>query len=73
MSQMGLSNCPAQLLQPLQEGRVADLRLWVVRVVGHEHADAAHARAPLRARRQRACRRTTKQGNELAPSHGSVG
>src|SRR5262249_18395728 len=64
-----LSDCPAQLLQSLQEGRVADLCLWVVRVVGHEHADAAHTLASLRARRERPRSRPAEKSDELAPSH----
>ena len=44
---------PAQLLQPLQERRDAGLRFRIVRGCGHEHADAPHPLALLRARRER--------------------
>src|SRR6516164_11655124 len=48
-----LSDNPAQLLQSLQESGVADLCLRIVRRVGHEGADAPHALALLRTRRER--------------------
>jgi hypothetical protein len=41
------------LLQPLQERRTACLPDRVVRSRAHEHADAAHPLALLRARRER--------------------
>src|SRR5262249_41844676 len=61
---------PAQLLQSLQERRVAGLRLRIVRGVGHEHADAPHPLTLLRARRERpAGRSTAKQRDERAAVH----
>jgi|SRR6516165_4320231 hypothetical protein len=47
-----LSDNPAQLLQSLQQSGIADLCLRIVRGVGHEGADAPHALALLRARRE---------------------
>ena len=61
---------PAQLLQPLQERRDAGLRFRIVRGAVHEHADAPHALALLRARRERPRgRRAAEQRDELAPLH----
>src|SRR5262249_44607423 len=63
--------CPAiQLPQSLQESGVADLCLRIVRGVGHGGADAPHALALLRARRERPRRgRADKQRYELAAPH----
>ncbi len=61
---------PAQLLQPLQERRDAGLTFRIVRGAGHEHADAPHPLALLRARRERPRRRrAAEQRDELAPLH----
>jgi hypothetical protein len=42
-----------QFAEPLQESRVAGLKFRIVRHARHEHADAPHALALLRARRER--------------------
>src|SRR5215468_4955785 len=61
---------PAQLREPLEERRYAGLKLRIISGAGHQHADAPHALALLRARRERPCsHRTAKQRDELAPSH----
>src|SRR5262249_50878714 len=61
---------PAQLLQPLMESRKAHLTFRIIGGVIHEHADAPHALALLRARRERPCRRrATEQRDELAAVH----
>ena len=61
---------PAQLLQPLQERRDAGLGFPIVRGRGHEHADAPHPLALLRARRERPrCRRATKNTEKFPPPH----
>src|SRR5262249_52560414 len=60
---------PAQLLQSLQECRVAGLRLRIVRGVRHEHADAPHPLALLRPRRERPRGCASKQPDERAALH----
>jgi hypothetical protein len=45
------------------------LRLWVVRVVGHEHTDTAHALALLRARDERQGDSASNSSNEVASPH----
>src|SRR5262249_52562709 len=61
---------PACFLQPLQKRRETRLSFRVVRGKIHEHADAAHPLALLRARRERPRRsRATKKRDELAASH----
>ena len=61
---------PAQFLQPLQERRDAGLSFRIVRGQVHEHADAPHPLALLRARRERPrSRRAAEQRDELAPLH----
>src|SRR5262245_30490386 len=65
-----LPDRPAQLLQSLQESRIADLRLRIVRGVGHEHADAGYFLALLRARRKRPRgSRAADERYERAPLH----
>ena|SRR6516225_4696035 len=65
-----LPGSSSQLLQSLQESRIADLRLRIVRDVEHEETDAAHALGLLRPRRQRPSgRRAAEKGDELAASH----
>src|SRR6516225_3786878 len=65
-----LPGSSSQLLQSLQESRIADLRLRIVRDVEHEETDAAHALGLLRPRRQRPSgRRAAEKGDELAPLH----
>jgi hypothetical protein len=44
------------------------LRLKIVFVARHEHADALHARRLLRPCRERPCRRAAKPDDEVAPS-----
>jgi len=62
-----LPGSSSQLLQSLQESRIADLRLRIVRDVEHEETDAAHALGLLRPRRQRPSgRRAAEKGDELA-------
>jgi hypothetical protein len=54
----------------LRERRDATLWLRIIFVERHEHADAAHAVALLRARRERPRRRTAEERDELAsPIH----
>ena len=61
---------PAQLLQPLQERRVASLPFRIVRGQIHEYTDAPHSLGLLRPRRERPrCRRAAEQRDELAPPH----
>src|SRR5215510_12348149 len=61
---------PTQLLQALQERRVASLSFRIVRAQVHEHADAPHPLALLRMRRERPSRRrAAEQRDELAPLH----
>src|SRR5205814_576060 len=51
------------------EGLDPSLGLYIV-CEAHQHADAAHALALLRPRRERPChRRAAEQGYELAPPH----
>src|SRR5262249_25678879 len=65
-----LSGTAAGLLESLRESGVADLCLRIVRGVGHEGADAPHALALLRPRRERPRNhRATEQRDELAPPH----
>src|SRR5262249_39995879 len=49
------------------ERRDASLSFQIGRSRAHEHADAPHALALLRARRERPSRRTTEKRYELAP------
>src|SRR3979411_207697 len=60
------SDSPAPLLQPLHERRDTGLSLRIVRREIHEHADAAHPAALLRARRNRPCRRAAEQRYKIA-------
>jgi hypothetical protein len=61
---------PAQLLQALHECRNAGLPFHIVRGYIREHADAPHALALLRARRERPRRRcAAEQRDELASFH----
>src|SRR5262245_10212079 len=60
---------PAQLLETLQECSVTGLRFPVVRSQAHYDADAPHALALLRTRRERPRSRAAEQRDELAPSH----
>ena len=59
---------PAQLLQPLQERRDAGLSFRIVGGEVHEHADAPHPLALLRARRERpGCRRAAERTKKFSP------
>jgi hypothetical protein len=58
---------PTQVRERLRKRRNATLPLSIVFVVGQEHADAPHAVARLRARRQRPCRRAAEPSDEFAP------
>src|SRR5262245_25903624 len=61
---------PAQFPEALQKRRVASLVFRIVRRPGHEHADATHPAALLRARCERPRCRAAEKGDELASSHG---
>jgi hypothetical protein len=64
---------PTQVHKRLSERGVATLRLGIVFVAPHEHADPPHPLALLRPRRKRPRRRrATEEGNELASSHVGV-
>src|SRR6516165_675739 len=64
------ADAPARLLKPLHECRETPLSFRIVCRKVHEHADAAHLLALLRARREgpRRCR-PADNGDEIAPSH----
>src|SRR5262249_36619268 len=60
------ANTPARFLQALLERRKSILPFCIVRSPVHEHANAPHALALLRARRERPrSQRAAKQGDEL--------
>src|SRR4051794_28650822 len=64
---------PAQQRQRLQERRDPGLKLRIVRNCVQEYADAPHALALLRARRERPCyRRAAEQRDELATARHSI-
>src|SRR5262249_32557710 len=61
---------PAQLLQPLMESRESRLTFRIIGGIIHEHADAPHALALLRARRKRPRRsRAAEERYECAAIH----
>ena len=62
---------PASFLQALDEGVAAGLPFRIsCRQIAHQHADAPHPLALLRACRQRPCNcRHAEQRDELAPPH----
>jgi hypothetical protein len=60
---------PARLRQPLPERYETGLRFGIVRGRAHEHPDAPHSLALLRARRERPRRRAAEQGDEIPPPH----
>ena len=73
------SGCRSRTLRPSVQPnccspcRNAAMRACALRIVRgrvHEHADAPHPLALLRARRQRPRRRAAEQRDELAPPHG---
>jgi hypothetical protein len=57
---------PAQGRKRLRERREATFRQGIVLVFRHEHADAPHAAALLRARRERPRRRAAESGDECS-------
>jgi hypothetical protein len=61
---------PPQVRKRLRERRVATLHLRVVFVERHEHADAPHAVALLRAHRERPRRRAAESGDEWSSCNG---
>src|SRR5215467_10773278 len=64
------ADAPACFLQSLLKCPHASLILSIIRNGGHEYADAPHALALLRARRERPrCRCAAEQRDELAPPH----
>src|SRR5262249_59199571 len=65
----GKSVGPAQLRQRLGKRQEAGLPGRIVCGERHEHADAPHALALLRARRKRPRRRAAEQRDELAAFH----
>jgi hypothetical protein len=62
---------PTQARKRLRERREAGLPLGIVFVARHEHADAAHSLALLRASRKGPSRRAAEEGDEIAPVHRS--
>src|SRR5215510_14602582 len=60
---------PSQLLQTFLEGCRPSPDLGIALVQRHQHADAPHPFALLRARRERPRRRAAVQRHELAPLH----
>jgi hypothetical protein len=65
-----LTDDPTRLLETLGKRRKAGLRFCIVRREPHQHTDATHPFALLRARRERPRRRrTSEKRNELAPPH----
>src|SRR5262249_28426970 len=60
---------PAQLLQPLREGRDPRQRFRILDRDRLEHTDAPHALGLLRACCERPCRRPANERDELAPLH----
>src|SRR5205807_1284004 len=64
---------PTQLRQPLREPGQLGLPLRIAFVRAHQHADAPHALAQLRACRERpCCRGDAQQRDELATPHHSI-
>ena len=63
---------PTQDRKRLRERRNGGLRLGVVFVARQEQADAPHAVALLRTRRERPCRRAAEERDEVAPSNHSI-
>src|SRR5215510_14616423 len=64
-----LTDGPTRLLETLRKRRETRWCFRIVRRHGHEHADAPHALALLRARRERPGRRAAEQRDELATFH----
>jgi hypothetical protein len=63
---------PLQLRKRLRERGEATLPLGIVFVIPHEHADAPHAVALLRACRERPSRRAAEERDEITPSNHSI-
>src|SRR6516165_5821863 len=63
---------PTQVRKRLRERRDATLLLGIVFVAPREHADAPHAVALLRPRRERPCCRAAEERDELAPLNHSI-
>jgi hypothetical protein len=63
---------PTQTRKPLSECREASLLPGIAFVARHEHADAPHALALLRARRERPRGRAAKRSDEIAPSKANA-
>jgi hypothetical protein len=63
---------PTYARKGLSERRDLRLRYGIVLVFRHEHADAPHRLALLRARRERPCRRAAESGDEFAPSKANA-
>ena len=64
---------PSQPIEFPPERRELRLHIRIVLGEAREHADAPHALALLRARRERPCRRAAaEKGNELPSPHGIV-
>src|SRR5262249_11650606 len=61
---------PAKLLKALLERRETSLSFRIVRTGAHEHANASHRLALLRARRERPLRRAAKCSKKFPPSDG---
>jgi hypothetical protein len=58
---------PTQVRKRLRESREAKLPLRIVIIAGHEHADAPHAVALLRVRRERPSYCAAEPSDEFAP------
>jgi hypothetical protein len=63
---------PTQVRKRLNERRNERLHHGIVFDARHEHADAPHALALLRARRERPSRRTAERSDEFAPSKANA-
>jgi hypothetical protein len=64
---------PTQVHKRMHERREATLLLGIAFVERHEHVDAPHALALLRARRERPCdRRAAEPSDEFAPSKANA-
>jgi hypothetical protein len=62
--------CSAEdMIASVQERGIAGLVFWIVRHAGHEHADAPHALALLRAPRERPRGSAAEQCDECAAVH----
>src|SRR5262249_41331331 len=68
----GGADGPAQWRQRLQDRAHAGLPYLIIRGRGQQHAYTAHSLGPLRARRERPCRRAAEEQYELAASDHSI-